>query len=271
MKIIDHKIVGENVNFQATTKHSGSFEHGLPDTVVIHYTAGGSAKSAINTLCNPRVKASAHIIIDWDGSITQLVPFNKIAWHAGRSSWNDRTGLNKYSIGIEIVNPGHLKKVGQQYQSWFGKMYSNEDVISAIHRNETKERYWHIFKEEQIAKVKEACEMLVETYGIKDILGHEEIAPGRKTDPGPAFPLDKMRDTIFNDRKENLTNQTELAKGIVMADELNIREKPTATSNKVNSPLPQGAKVEILDEKGDWLYVSTEVKGWVHASYIEKV
>ena len=271
MKIENDKLVGDSIEFQDSSKHSGNFSQDLPDTIIIHYTAGGSANSAINTLSNPNVKASAHIIIDWDGSITQLIPFNKIAWHAGRSSWNGRTGLNKFSIGIEIVNPGHLKKVGQQYQSWFGKFYLEEEVISATHRNESKERYWHIYKEEQITAVKEVCELLTEEYGIKEILGHEEIAPRRKTDPGPAFPLDKLRGTIFNDRKEINTNLTELTNGIVSVDELNIRENPTVTSKKVNSPLPQGVKVEILDKNGDWLFVSTIIKGWVHSNYINKV
>ncbi len=164
-----------------------------------------------------------------------------------------------------------MKKVGQQYQSWFGKFYPEEEVMSAIHRNESKERYWHIFKEEQIAIVKEVCEMLVETYGIKEIIGHEEIAPRRKTDPGPAFPLDKLRDTIFSDRKESNPDTGELPKGIVTAYELNIRENSTATSNKVNSPLPQGTEVTILDKSGNWLFVSAKIKGWVHERFINKI
>ena len=271
MKIRNHKLKGENTNFKGMPKHSGVFSNEMPDTIVIHYTASGSAESAINTLSNPNVKASAHIIVDWDGSITQLIPFNKIAWHAGRSSWNGRTGLNKFSIGIEIVNPGHLKKVGQQYQSWFGKFYPEEVVISAFHRNESKERYWHIYKEEQITTVKEVCELLIEKYDIKEILGHEEIAPKRKTDPGPAFPLDKLRDTIFSNRKESNPDTGEFPKGIVIANELNIRENPTATSNKVNSPLPQGTEVTILDKSSNWLYVSTKIKGWVHENFINEI
>ena len=271
MKIRNHKLEGENTNFKGISKHSGVFNNEMPDTIVIHYTASGSAESAINTLSNPNVKASAHIIVDWDGSITQLIPFNKIAWHAGRSAWNGRTGLNKFSIGIEIVNPGHLKKVGQQYQSWFGKFYPEEEVMAAIHRNESKERYWHVFKEEQIKAVKEVCELLIDKYGIKEILGHEEIAPRRKTDPGPAFPLDKFRDTIFNNRKESNSDTEEISKGIVTANELNIRENPTVASNKVNSPLPQGTEVTILEKNGNWLFISTKVKGWVNSNYIEKV
>ncbi len=64
MKIENNKLVGNNIEFQDSSKHSGNFNQDLPDTIIIHYTAGGSANSAINTLSNPNVKASAHIIID---------------------------------------------------------------------------------------------------------------------------------------------------------------------------------------------------------------
>ena len=103
--IEDHLLQpGERVrNKQLVNKSSGEFEKGKLDTIVIHYTAG-PFQSSLNTLKNPKVKASAHVIVDRDGSVTQLIPFNEIAWHAGESSYGTRTGLNKYSIGIEIVN-----------------------------------------------------------------------------------------------------------------------------------------------------------------------
>ena len=126
MKIVNHRLEGENLKIQGSPNRGGPLR---PDTVVVHYTAGPSAESAIRTLCDPGRKASAHVVIDFDGSITQLVPFNLIAWHAGKSRHEDRVGLNKYSIGIEIVNAGKLVKSGSSYVSWFGKKFATEDVF----------------------------------------------------------------------------------------------------------------------------------------------
>ena len=186
MEIRDHKLV--KVPFVESPNHGDTFSSGQPDTIIIHYTAGSSGKSSIRTLCDPNSKASAHVVVDKDGTITQLVPFNTIAWHAGRSSYNGRTGFNKYSIGIEIDNAGPLTKTGTGYTSWFGRRYPESDVIEAVHRNGTKPGFWHRYEEEQISAVQTLCEALVDTYQITSILGHEEIAPARKQDPGPAFP-----------------------------------------------------------------------------------
>jgi N-acetylmuramoyl-L-alanine amidase len=73
-----------------------------PDTIVIHYTAGSSAESAVNWLANPTSKVSAHIVIDRSGKIYQIIPFNKVAWHAGKSEYGGRNGFNSFSIGIEL-------------------------------------------------------------------------------------------------------------------------------------------------------------------------
>ena len=76
------------------------------DTIIIHYTAGANAESAIHTLCDRERKVSAHLVVGRDGAVTQLLPFNTIGWHAGRSHWRERTSFNQYSIGIEIDNAG---------------------------------------------------------------------------------------------------------------------------------------------------------------------
>lgn len=108
MRISKHKLSADFAEFDETNKTSGAFKSGLPDTIVIHYTAGGSAMSAINSFKDTDINASAHIVVDTDGSLTQMVPFHKIAWHAGKSTWLDRKDLNNYSIGIEIVNAAGL-------------------------------------------------------------------------------------------------------------------------------------------------------------------
>jgi N-acetylmuramoyl-L-alanine amidase len=269
MEIKDHFIQGENVKkFVKSPNVSGEFEKGLPDTVIIHYTAG-PYKPALNTLTNPRVRASAHLIVDRDGSVTQLVPFNIEAWHAGSSSYGNRVGLNKYSIGIEIVNSGPLTKSGTVYRSWFGSAFNPSDVIEATHRNENKPRFWHTYTEEQILVVQEICQLLIDIYGVKFILGHEEIAPMRKQDPGPAFPLDRMRNKLLNEDRHANTAADLPEVGRISANTLNIRSGPGDDTQKVALPLPKGTKVKILEESNGWYKVTTEIEGWVLGKFVD--
>ena len=250
MEIKDYYIHGDNVKkFTKSPNHSGKYASGMPDTIVLHYTAG-PAKPAINTLTNPRVKASAHVVVHRDGTITQLIPFNLIAWHAGRSEYKGRTGFNKYSIGIEIENSGSLTKSGNVYRAWFGAAYNPSDVIEAVHRNQTTIKFWHTYTAEQIATVTDLCRLLIDQYKSSYILGHEEIAPGRKSDPGPAFPLDRMRNSLLTgdrDRDEGLELPDS---GRISASSLNIRSTPTRDGSKIALPLRKGQKVKVLDKSG---------------------
>lgn len=273
MKITDHKLDPQEVEFITSKKSSGSFKEGLPDTIVIHYTAGGSAVSAIHTFTKSNIKASAHVVVDFDGTLTQHVPFNTIAWHAGKSAYEDRVGLNNYSIGIEIVNAGRLEKSGSEYVSWFGKTYPENEVIEAVHRNERNPTWWHRYTEDQISAVYELCSDLIEAYNIKYILGHEEISPGRKIDPGPAFPLDKMRDRLLYGDRSDLGDESESFSnpGIVTASMLNIRSGPSANNPTIANPLSRNTKVGILDEKDGWYQVEVKMRGWVSKKFINKV
>lgn len=270
MEIRDHKLV--KASFQESPNRSGVFSSGQPDTIIIHYTAGSSGKSSIRTLCDPNSKASAHIVVDKDGTITQLVPFNTIAWHAGRSGYKGRTGFNKYSIGIEIDNAGPLTKTGGGFSSWFGRRYEEEDVVEAIHRNESASAFWHRYEEEQITAVQALCEALVDTYRVNAILGHEEIAPKRKQDPGPAFPLDQLRDRVlYRDRGEEgeETEATSPTGGLVTAGKLNIRSQPNSGSPIVAPPLQKGTMVDILRKEHGWYEVEVATRGWVSSDYIK--
>jgi N-acetylmuramoyl-L-alanine amidase len=277
MKISRHRLDPDEFDFVKSTKSSGTFAEGLPDTIIIHYTAGGSAESAINTFTVSDISASAHIVVARNGAITQLVPFNTIAWHAGRSAYGDRIGFNKYAIGIEIVNAGRLIKSGDKYVAWFGKSYPEDEVIEAIHRNEELPTFWHRYSEEQISAVYELCSDLIEKYNIKHILGHEEISPSRKIDPGPTFPLDKLRNRLFfGDRsgtqQEELELQTEAYQNpaTVTASMLNIRSGPSASNPTIANPLTRNNKVNIIGESNGWLQVETKVRGWVHGGFVER-
>ena len=188
---------GDNVTHIHCPKNKVVFAAGLPDTIVLHYTAGSNGKSSAEYLAKGEHKASAHVVIDRSGHIYQLVPFNMESWHAGKSEYDGRSGFNQYAIGIELDNAGILTPENDHFVSWFGKSYPPEDVLKATHKNETTERYWHTFTNIQINMCQWLCAALkVEYPGIKHILGHDDIAPGRKQDPGPAFPMERVRNLL---------------------------------------------------------------------------
>jgi N-acetylmuramoyl-L-alanine amidase len=273
MNISKHKLEGDKITFQQSPNSSGKFSEGLPDTIVIHYTAGASLESSVKTLCDPRSKASAHLVVGRDGSVVQLIPFDNIAWHAGKSSYQGRVGLNKYSIGIEIDNAGRLTKSVKGYTSWFGREYPEAEVIEAVHRNEKTPDYWHRYSEEQIQSSQEICSELIESYPISTIVGHEEISPGRKSDPGPAFPLDKLRERVLIRERgvdqEPATTAVGQA-GLITANKLNIRSAPSLTAETVAPPLPRGIIVDIVGESEGWYQVELKMKGWVKADYVKR-
>ena len=262
LKIENHLLVGDGVKHQLITgKDSGLFKR--LDTIVYHYTASTTLESAVNTLANSKVKACAHLVIGDNATIIQLVPFNKITWHAGESKWRDRTDLNKYSIGIEIRNAGYLTKSGTIYRTVYGTQVPKEEVIYAQHRNEKASRYWEVYKEKQLAVIKEISELLIDVYDIKFMLGHEEVAPGRKTDPGPAFPLDKLRsDLLTNNRQDAFPLPTE---GIITSA-VNLRRDSSTLTSPLGT-ISSGTKVAIVGEKNG--FYETLIRGYIKKEFIE--
>ena len=270
VKIINHRFEkSPDITQLDCPKNTKVFERGQPDTIIIHYTAGRDGESSAKYLVKDNVKASAHMVLDRSGHIYQLVPFNTVSWHAGKSSYNGRFGFNQFSIGIEIDNAGILEPVGDKFKSWFGKTYAAEEVIKAKHRNESIERFWHTYTEEQINLTQEICELLMETYPtITAILGHEEISPDRKKDPGPAFPLDKLRNLFMESREEETPIAVEGNDGRVNVDLLNIRELPSIQSELAGAPLEKDTKVTILTEHDGWYKIATKKEGWVASKYV---
>lgn len=259
------------VEFVRSPNYQGDIQR--LEYLVIHFTAGISAASSISWLTDPRAKASAHLVIGRDGSITQLVPFNKRAWHAGNSAWASRIGLNSYSIGIELDNAGKLHRVGQQWQTWSGQHISDDEVVIARHKHESTESGWHAYTQEQLTAALEVATVLVEKYNLLDVVGHEDIAPGRKTDPGPAFPLESFRAHVLGRSEDaEMRYQTTTV--------LNIRSGPGAEFAPIpGSPLPAGTEVVVQKTQGNWRFVdvlnvvneNADLEGWVHGRYLAAV
>jgi len=266
LSIENHRLVGDNVTFAETPNKGGEL---TPRYLVMHYTAGKSAKSSINWLTNPDSKASAHIVLGRDGSICQLAPFNVKTWHAGVSHWDGLSGMNGYSIGIEMDNAGPLKKVGDTYHAWFGTQYAENDVVYAKHRLDSEPRWWHTYTEVQIQKALELVQLLVRHYDLKDVIGHEDIAPDRKRDPGPAFPLENVRASVLGREAE------EPERYAVTASTLNIRSGPGVEFPTVAEPLKKGTEVALLEKRDRWhkveLVENGDIEGWVHNQFLAKV
>ena len=127
--------------------------------LIFHYTGMKNEKQAINRLTNSKSSVSSHYFIKRNGDIVVLVPDLYTAWHAGKSYWKKIKNLNKNSIGIEISNPGH-------------------------------QNYYIKFSKKQIKSIFKLSKILITKYKIKpkNILGHSDIAPSRKKDPGEKFP-----------------------------------------------------------------------------------
>lgn len=254
---------------ESPKKDSGTLKN--PDTIVIHYTASNNINSDIRTLYESTKEASVQFVVDTDGKICQLMPANRIAWHAGKSRLGNRTGMNKYSIGIEIVNPGYLtERSDGSLATWYNELVKPENAIKLKHKNENFERFWHNYSHEQINSVIELCQALCDAYNINNIVGHDDISPGRKQDPGPAFPLGKIQTIVLDDRNESINLvETEKLYSTVKVDQLNIRQNGNTNAKKVALPLKKGQQLRILEEKDGWCKVETKITGWVSSDYIE--
>lgn len=161
--------------------------------LVIHFTAGMSGASSIDYWKKPEVQASAHFVIDRDGAITQCVPCNVQAWHAGKSRWMGFENLNSCSIGIELANAGDSVKIVGEQALAFGKYPLPAGFLQAKHKNGGPIKLWEKYPEPQLKACRALAAALVKRYNLDDVVGHDDIAPDRKADPGPAFPMAEFR------------------------------------------------------------------------------
>jgi N-acetylmuramoyl-L-alanine amidase len=144
---------GEQVPYKPSPNHGKTI---LPWLIVIHYTGDNSCQGALSWLCSQESKVSAHLVIAKDGTVYQLLPFNVRGWHAGSSEYDGRIDVNGFSIGIENVG------IGDEWPD--EQIEVNRAVIAALY----------------------------DAYEIVDCVGHCDVAPGRKVDPGPNYPWGKV-------------------------------------------------------------------------------
>jgi len=159
----DSSLVAEVV---PSPNHSERRDGRAPDMILLHYTGMLSAQAALERLSSPNSKVSAHYLVYEDGHIIQMVQEGRRAWHAGVSYWAGETDINSCSIGIEIVNPGHE----------FG---------------------YQDFPKRQMAALATLCRGILTRHRVRAdrVLGHSDVAPARKKDPGEKFPWKTLHDS----------------------------------------------------------------------------
>lgn len=190
---------GDDIEIQRSPDFGDSI---TPSYIVMHYSASGKAPGTISWLTRrDSIYVSAHIVIARDGKITQLVPFTVKAFHAGRSTWDGFANLNAYSIGIELVNWGKLQldTGSSDIVSYTGEVVPERNRIFQRHQSgKGNASWWETYTPSQIDSTLDICVALTKRYDIREVVGHDDISPERKIDPGPAFDMDALKISIKN-------------------------------------------------------------------------
>lgn len=278
MKLRSHKIDG--IPYQAAKLIGGVI---APSIVILHDTAGSLNSGSSRDYLSASSAVSVHFVIERDGTVTQLVPTNRRAAHAGQSTWQGRSGCNDFSIGIEIVNPGRLTRVaGGGAVSWFGQDFGyGEYRLADIETPQHGRGTWMAYTPEQI----EALIALLEALfaGIKtlqDITTHWYVSPGRKVDTNPLFPLESLRARILGRDDPALKAADDASIGAdeeswvaieTPGDTLNLRRWPSFNPNVI-AAIPDGAIVPVIRQGSfggrTWLkVVYGGFEGWIVATY----
>ena len=185
------------------------------DTLVLHYTGMPTARAALERLCDPLAKVSSHYTIGEDGIIYAHVPEAQRAWHAGVAHWAGAANINSRSIGIELVNPGH-------------------------------EYGYRAFAEVQLQALTTLCHSILMRHAIPSwrVLGHSDVAPARKEDPGELFPWKRLADAgigLWPERKPSNLEAQSLAR---------FGYDPDAPLEKVITAFQRHFRPRLID--GQW-------------------
>jgi N-acetylmuramoyl-L-alanine amidase len=259
MRVQNHKLVDHW--YKQSPNVGGALVN--PTLLVIHFTASGGAgaKGDADYMSGKAAKVSAHVCVGRDGSVFQIVPFNQKAWHAGQSIWRGRRNCNDYAIGIEVDNWGKLVKGADgRLRSWTKEVIPPADGVFLKHKNETSATWWELYSQPQMEALQEVAKAILAAYpSIKEIVGHDDIAPGRKVDPGPAFPMARFISNV----RGRVNSEVKTRKVIA---NLNARGGP-GTHFDVVRVLPKGSIVQVVyEEYNGWAQLTTGE--WVSDSYL---
>ena len=258
--------------------------HNSRECIVLHYTAGYTLASAVSTFLSPAAKASAHFVVGTDGAITQMVNCADTAWHAGYGVFRGGGQVNQRSIGIEIVNPGyHFRSTTGEILNWERKPVPESRLAPFPGMLEARDPWvgsattlWPLYPEVQLQTVEQILRACLAAYpSIGEIVGHRDVDTVRrlKVDPGPAFPMQRMRNLI-SDRAdpEDLGGRRLLV--ATQGSPLNIRGGPgTQFETLARGPLRNGLEVVELEVQGDWVRIrvgdgNSMFEGWCFGAYL---
>lgn len=276
MQIKNHKLV--DAPFRAAKLSGGAI---VPTVVVLHDTAGRLDKGNSAEWLATTPKASVHFVVETDGSITQLVPTNRRAGHAGQSHFHGRDDVNAFSIGIEIVNPGKLRPMPGGGMSWFKVLYTDVTVMTTPEHGHGA---WLDYTEAQITAVEALLHALFAAIPtLTDITTHWYISPGRKVDTNPLFPLAGIRGRVLG-RDDPAVAEAEgsaVTSGAVdwvaidVTGSLNMRRWPSFNPNVIGT-VPDETLVPVL-RRGvfggrEWAQIIFNGQtGWVLALYTNPI
>lgn len=291
--LLEPSSVADKVVINLTTN---SFNVIDPDYLIVHYTATDNATSPISWFKNNTTntdKIAAHIVLDIDGTITQMVAFNKRANHAGYSTWDGVDGMNQHAIGIELVNPGFVEQLPDgSFRREVGRNAANKPIyktypasiapklVQAQHKNKflagAPAAFWFAYPQAQLTALYALSKLLIQHYQLVQALGHDDVSPVRKPDPGPAFNW-----THFKQHVLGSTNTIGNIYLVATTDFAAFRTAPS-TNSVIIKKLTNGYEVGIIETVGTWckVYLAQQkaemiengrcVKkiGWIHSSLL---
>lgn len=274
MKITNHRLDG--APFVKANVYGSAFP-AKPTVIVLHDTAGRLEKGNSvawfkSAACT---QASAHFVVERDGSVTQCVPCDRVAWHAGASEFQGRHFVNNFSFGIEIVSPGELRKVGDKARAYFKQEWPLDEVEmrqEPTHGN--RQSYWLPYTPEQIEATTELCRALIAAYPtIKSITTHWFISPGRKIDPSPLFPVEEVAHAAFS--QPHMSDESAVGPGLALPAAGHAEEPLVIPAADAEKPAKAGvmalfdtaernyAKLNELADKGSRAAaIVRRVKNW---------
>ena len=276
----DHMLItGDNRRIKFIAAHEKNFDaDGTldPRFVVIHFTTGTNMMSTVHTFLNPENGVSTHLLVGRSGQVIQFVPFDKIAFHCGLSTWEGERFLNRFSIGIEVDNAGYLRKSPSGYTSR-GKLIPEGQYEFRRHWKEQGVRAWQTFTDEQLKVVENIVRALKKKYPtIEEILGHDMVNLINRLDPGPLYPLGELRESILGDPQQNIKafRTTEICPIYVNVG----YEPPKVLPHPDFGELPINSTVRVREVYDHWSKVRVkqssksslrEKEGWVLSQSIE--
>lgn len=280
MKLKAHRLT--DVRYQEARLIGGTI---TPELVILHDTAGRLDQFNSANYLASTTKASCHFVIERDGTITQQVPTNRRAGHAGKSVYHGRHDCNGFSIGIEIVNPGRMTAMGIGLaRAWWGQKFHPADYdLVEITTPEHGSGVWMGYTPEQLEAVEALLNALFDGIPtLKDITTHWYVSPGRKVDTNPLFPLDAIRARVLGrddpvdaeiEKTSNAVNHATSVRVKTGGSALNARRWPSFNPNVIGS-IPNGTELIVLRsgsfEGRPWLCVLWAGReAWVVERYVE--